>query len=82
MLSGLGAQFAATLPEVVAATMFTEVVFAWPSDGRLFFELARFGGTRYELVAFLLLTALCVLAARFLVDSIRTRSDEAIAADA
>jgi peptide/nickel transport system permease protein len=81
VFSGLRAQFVTLLPDVFAATMFTEVVFAWPGDGRLFFELARVGGTGYEIVAVLSLTALCILLARFLVNSALPRTGEATEAD-
>lgn len=82
VFSGLGAQFVTLLPDVFAATMFTEVVFAWPGDGRLFFMLARFGGSGYEVVTILSLTVLCVLFVRFLMSNLCLRTGKVNAGDA
>jgi peptide/nickel transport system permease protein len=65
ILGALAEQFARDLPDLLTATIITEIVFAWPGAGRLFWHSLHFAA-RPEPAALLLLMALSVLLARFL----------------
>jgi peptide/nickel transport system permease protein len=81
LLGALGAQFARDLPDVLTATVVTEIVFAWPGDGRLFWHFLSFQAVS-PAEGILLLTALSVLATRFLVATLTRRTAESADAHA
>jgi len=75
LLGALGAQFARDLPDVLTATVITEIAFAWPGDGRLFWYFLSFQAVS-PAEGMLLFTALFVLATRFLVALLTRRKAE------
>jgi len=59
--------FAARLPELLSAAVVTEVIFAWPGEGRLLFDATFASGAIPIIAGILLFNALFVLAIRVVV---------------
>ncbi len=77
ILAALAMQFARNLPDIITATIITEIIFAWPGVGRLFWESTVRNGTASELAGFLLFLALFVLVTCFIVERVtRSAHDE------
>jgi len=75
ILSGLAVQFAENLPDVITATIITELVFAWPGVGRLLYS--GDGNLSASLpTGILLFLALLVLAVRFVTEAFARSPDE------
>jgi peptide/nickel transport system permease protein len=76
IFSGLGVQFARDLPEVLTATVITELIFGWPGDGRLFWYFLRYESAS-SVAGLLLFAALSVLVIRFLAETFRGTKEAA-----
>lgn len=79
ILGGLAEQFARDLPDLLTATIITEIVFAWPGAGRLFWHSLRYAPQAAGLLVFV---ALSVLVTRFLAETLDRRTKEVTASHA
>lgn len=76
ILGGLAAHFARNLPDLITATIVTEVVFAWRGDGWLFWGLLSHAYP-YQLVGLLFVMALFVLVKRLGAEIVTRRTAHA-----
>ena len=69
IVGGLAAQLVNNLPDIIPATMITEIVFTWPGEGRLLWDSLLRQHAAVPLASFLVFMALFVLVTRFLVEA-------------